>query len=201
MRGIQERELDVDPLRKFEKWFDNARASGEALPEAMALATASPAGIPSVRMVLFKGIYAGGFEFFTNFQSRKSQEMEANPRAAIVFWWQRLQLQVRCEGRVEKVEAARADEYFRTRPRGSQIGAWVSHQSQVIPDRAHLERRAQAFEKTYSGLQVPRPPFWGGFRLIPDNMEFWHGQANRLHDRFRYRQSGTQEWVLERLSP
>ena len=201
MHGIQERELDGNPLREFEKWFDKARASGEALPEAMALATASPAGIPSVRMVLFKGIYEGGFELFTNFQSRKSQEIEANPRAAIVFWWPRLQLQVRCEGRVEKVEAARADEYFRTRPRGSQIGAWVSHQSQVIPDRAYLQRRAQAFEKTYSGLQVPRPPFWGGFRLIPDTMEFWHGQANRLHDRFRYRQSGTQGWVLERLSP
>ena len=201
MLGIQERELDPDPLREFQKWFDKARASGEAMPEAMALATATPAGVPSVRMVLFKGIDKEGFEFFTNFQSRKSRELDANPRAAIVFWWERLQLQVRAEGRVEKAEAARADEYFRTRPRGSQIGAWVSHQSQLIPDRACLQRRAQELEKTYSGLEVPRPPFWGGFRLIPDSMEFWHGRANRLHDRLRYRQSGTREWVLERLSP
>ena len=198
---MQEEELNPDPFRQFGKWFEDARASGEPMPEAMALATVSAEGAPSVRLVLFKGLHREGFEFFTNFDSRKGLELEANPRAAAVFWWERLRRQVRIEGRVEKVEAERADEYFRTRPRGSQIGAWASHQSRVIPDRAHLKLRVQAIEAKYRGREVPRPPFWGGFRLVPDNMEFWHGQASRLHDRLRYRRSADNSWVLERLAP
>jgi len=194
-------EMDQDPLLEFERWFEKARASGEALPEAMALATASPAGVPSVRMVLFKGINKGGFEFFTNFNSRKGRELEANPFASIVFWWERLRRQVRVEGRVQKVEEEQADQYFRTRPRGSQLGAWASRQSQVIPNRADLENRAQALEVKYRGREVPRPPFWGGFRLIPDSMEFWLGRADRLHDRLLYRRSKDDRWILERLDP
>jgi pyridoxamine 5'-phosphate oxidase len=193
--------LGPDPLREFEKWFEAARASGEAMPEAMALATASPAGVPSVRMVLFKGIHEGGFEFFTNFHSRKGREMEANPRAAVVFWWERLRRQVRVEGRVEKMGAEQADEYFRTRQRGSQLGAWASRQSSVISDRADLEQTVQALQARYRGREVPRPPFWGGFRLLPDIMEFWHGRENRLHDRFRYRRSEDRGWLVERLAP
>ncbi len=201
MGGIQDEELDPEPLLEFGKWFEKARESGEPLPEAMALATASPAGVPSVRMVLFKGINKGGFEFFTNFNSRKGRELEANRSASIVFWWERVQRQVRVEGRVQRVEEEQADQYFRTRPRGSQLGAWASRQSQVIPNRADLEDRVQALEVKYRGQEVPRPPFWGGFRLVPDSMEFWHGQADRLHDRLRYRRSNDGRWIIERLAP
>ncbi len=198
---VQDEELDRDPLLEFEKWFKKARLSGEAFPDAMALATASSAGVPSVRMVLFKGINKGGFEFFTNLNSRKGRELEANPLASIAFWWERLQRQVRVEGRVQKVEEEQADQYFATRPRGSQIGAWASRQSQVIPNRADLEARVRALEVKYQGSEVPRPPFWGGFRLIPDSMEFWLGRADRLHDRLRYRRSTDDHWILERLDP
>ncbi len=201
MRENLDEEMDQDPLLEFWRWFEKARASGEALPEAMALATASPAGAPSVRMVLFKGINNGGFEFFTNFDSRKGRELEVNSLASIVFWWERLRRQVRVEGRVQKVEEEQADQYFRTRPRGSQIGAWASRQSQAIPNRADLEARVRALEVEYQGREVPRPPFWGGFRLIPESMEFWQERADRLHDRLRYRRSMDDRWILERLDP
>jgi pyridoxamine 5'-phosphate oxidase len=194
-------ELDTDPLKQFEKWFEAAVAAGEALPEAMALATASPEGIPSVRMVLCKGIHDGGFEFFTNLNSKKSREMESNPYAAAVFWWHRVKRQIRLEGSVEKLEPGRAEAYFRTRPRGSQIGAWASRQSQVILSREELERRAGVFEKIYLDREVPCPSFWGGFRLIPSSMEFWQERAHRLHDRVRYRRTQEGRWVKERLAP
>jgi pyridoxamine 5'-phosphate oxidase len=194
-------DLDANPLKQFEKWFEDAVAGGETLPEAMALATASREGIPSVRMVLFKGIHEGGFEFFTNLNSKKSREMESNPYAAAVFWWQRLKRQLRVEGYVEKVKPERAAEYFRTRPRGSQVGAWASKQSQVISDRKELESRARLFEKRYRGRKVPCPPFWGGFRLIPSRMEFWQERANRLHDRIRYQHTQDGCWTKERLAP
>jgi pyridoxamine 5'-phosphate oxidase len=194
-------DLDPNPFRQFEKWFDEARAGGEASPEAMALATTSLAGYPSVRMVLLKGIQKGGFEFYTNLKSRKSGELEENPRAAVVFWWSHLRRQVRAEGLIQRIDSKDADEYFRTRPRDSQIGAWASRQSQQIPDREELERCVQEYENKLAGREVRRPPFWGGFRLIPESIEFWQQQPARLHDRLLYRRSADQGWLLERLAP
>jgi len=198
---MRKADLDPNPFRQFEKWFDEARAGGESLPEAMALATASLSGHPSVRMVLLKGIHKEGFEFYTNLISRKSQELEENPRAALVFWWSQLQRQVRAEGIIERIDSKDADEYFRNRSRESQIGAWASRQSQQIPDREELERCVQEYEKKLAGREAPRPPFWGGFRLIPENIEFWQEQTARLHDRLLYRRSADQDWILERLAP
>jgi pyridoxamine 5'-phosphate oxidase len=198
---VKKMNLDPNPLRQFEKWFNEALTGGETAPEAMALATASPAGIPSVRMVLLKGVHKAGFEFFTNFDSRKSHELKGNPHAAVVFWWRNLQRQVRAEGSIEKIDSEEADEYFRTRPRGSQIGAWASRQSQVISGRAELEKRVRDYEIKFSDREVPRPPFWGGFRLIPSSIEFWEERPDRLHDRLLYRISADRIWLLERLSP
>jgi pyridoxamine 5'-phosphate oxidase len=198
---MRQKELDPNPLRQFERWFEDAIASGEPFPEAMALATASLEAIPSVRMVLFKGIREGGFEFFTNLKSRKGRELESNPNAAAVFWWQRSKRQLRLEGSIEKLSTARAEQYFRTRQRGSQIGAWASMQSQVISGREELESRVRTFEKTNRGRKVTCPPFWGGFRLIPSAMEFWQERENRLHDRFRYRYADGERWIMERLAP
>jgi pyridoxamine 5'-phosphate oxidase len=198
---VRKTDLNPDPLRQFENWFDEALAAGEALPEAMALATASHDGVPSVRMVLFKGLSDAGLEFFTNFNSRKCLEMNANPRVAVVFWWQKLRRQVRWEGTVEKLNAKRSDEYFRTRPRGSQIGSWASRQSQVIADRKELEERLRDCETKFRGREVPRPPFWGGYQLIPSSVEFWQERSDRLHDRLRYRRAEDGIWIIERLSP
>ena len=194
-------ELAANPLTQFEKWFEDAIAGGEILPEAMALATSSLDSIPSVRMVLFKGIRDGGFEFFTNLASRKSREMQSNPNAAAVFWWQRSKRQLRLEGRVEMLDPARTEQYFRTRPRGSQIGAWASRQSHIISDRKELEDQVRIFENKYKGQEIPCPRFWGGFRLIPSIMEFWQERENRLHDRIRYRCEEDGSWIVERLAP
>jgi len=198
---MRKKDLDPDPLRQFEKWYGEALASGYGLPEAVALATASSGGVPSVRMVLFKGISKEGLEFFTNYNSRKGREIRSNPQAAMVFWWERLHRQVLLAGRVEKVETKRSDDYFATRPRGSQIGAWASGQSQVISGRQELKLRADFFRAKYRGRKVPRPPHWGGFRLIPYSVEFWQARVNRLHDRLRYRRSLNRNWILERLAP
>jgi pyridoxamine 5'-phosphate oxidase len=198
---MRKADLDPNPFRQFDKWFDEALAGGETLPEAMALATTSLAGHPSVRMVLLKGIHKGGFEFYTNLKSRKSGELEDNPRAAVVFWWIKLRRQVRAEGFIERVDSKDADEYFRTRSRESQIGAWASRQSQQIPDREELERCVQEYENKLAGREVPRPPYWGGYRLIPESIEFWQEQPGRLHDRLLYRISADKNWVLERLCP
>jgi pyridoxamine 5'-phosphate oxidase len=176
---MRKSDLDPDPLRQFENWFGEALKAGETLPEATALATASPDGVPSVRMVLFKGLGDAGLEFFTNFNSRKCLEMNANPRAAMVFWWQKLHRQVRLEGTVQKLDAKRSDEYFRTRPRRSQIGAWASRQSQVIADREELEKRLGEYDLKFSGRGVPQPAFWGGYQLIPSTVEFWQEHGRR----------------------
>jgi pyridoxamine 5'-phosphate oxidase len=157
---MRKSEMDPDPIKQFEKWFNEAQASGIIAPEAMALATATPEGRPSVRMILLKGIRKGGFEFYTNLESRKGRELESNPRASILFWWNPLRWQVRVEGIIEKIDSEEADAYFQTRPRGSQIGAWASPQSRPIPDRLELERRVQAYEGKFSN-KVARPPFWG----------------------------------------
>lgn len=180
--------------------FKEAVAAGEPQPEAVALATASPDGRPSVRMVLLKGAAADGFIFFTHYESRKSRELDANPRAALAFFWKTTQKQFRVEGRVERLAPGESRAYFATRPRGSQLGAWASAQSRAIPDREHLERQVAEIELRFQGSEIPCPPFWGGFRLIPDRMELWIGRPDRLHDRFSYRLE-PDGWRVERLSP
>lgn len=198
--GLSETDVDPDPLRQFQCWFDQAVEAGLIEPNAMTLATATPDGRPSARMVLLKGVDGGGFVFFTNYESRKGVELIANPWAALVFYWPELERQVRIEGSVERITPEESDAYFASRPNGSRIGAWASRQSSVIGSRAELEQRVAELEQFYAGCEVPRPPFWGGFRVIPDVIEFWQGRPNRLHDRLRYRRDSSQ-WIIERLSP
>lgn len=196
-----------DPIEQFRAWFRDAEGQGGgADPHEMALATATPEGFPSVRMVLLKSYDERGFVFYTNYESRKAQELEANPRAALLFWWRALDRQVRVEGTVARVDSAQSDAYFRTRPRESQISAWASPQSRVIPHRDDLERLFAETERKYEGRDVPRPPFWGGFRLTPHVIEFWIGGAARRHHRLRYRRddasAGEQpRWIVEQLAP
>ena len=199
LHAMDERDLDPDPLRQFERWLDEAREGGVDVPEAMALATATAEGKPSVRMVLLKGADERGFAFYTNEESRKGDELEANPHAALLFHWQPLGRQVRVEGRVEPVPAAEADAYFATRPRGSRLAAWASPQSRPLTDRAELERLYAEAAARHPGEDVPRPPHWGGFRLVPDAYELWQHADNRLHDRVRYERDGD-GWARVRLA-
>jgi pyridoxamine 5'-phosphate oxidase len=200
-RGLREEDLAPDPFRQFGAWFDAVAQADIREPNAMTLATATPDGRPSARMVLLKGVDPRGFAFFTNYESRKGAELAANPQAALVFFWVQLERQVRVEGRVERVSTEESDEYFASRPEGSQLGAWASQQSAVLPDREPLEARYEELRAQYEGHEVPRPPFWGGFRVVPETVEFWQGRANRLHDRLRYRRQSGGSWVIERLSP
>ncbi|HZD69106.1 MAG TPA: pyridoxamine 5'-phosphate oxidase [Actinomycetes bacterium] len=198
---LDETGVDADPIVQFGRWFDDARAAGLVEPEAMTLATTGREGRPSARMVLLKGFDQRGFVFYTNYSSRKSRELATNPAAALVFWWPPpLQRQVRIEGVVERVSREESEAYFRTRPFGSQLGAWASNQSEVIPGRDVLEKRLEELGARYAGGEVPLPPFWGGYRLAPDVIEIWQGRPNRLHDRLRYQRDGV-GWKLERLSP
>jgi pyridoxamine 5'-phosphate oxidase len=197
-RPLGESDLDPDPLRQFAAWFEEAGAAGVRAPEAMALATAAADGRPSVRMVLLKGFDERGFVFFTGYESRKGDELAANPRAALLFYWDPLGRQVRIEGPVERVAEAESDAYFASRPRGAQISASVSPQSRVVESRALLE--AAAAELEARGGELGRPPAWGGFRIAPESYEFWQHRANRLHDRLRYRREDG-GWVIERLAP
>jgi pyridoxamine 5'-phosphate oxidase len=190
----------TDPMRLFRKWYREAAAAGTLLPEAMALATATRRGRPSVRMVLHRGFSRGGFVFFTNHNSRKGVELLANPRAAFVFHWPFIERQVRAEGRVERLTRRESDRYFRGRPRESRLSAWASPQSSEIPDRAFLEGEFERVRREYAGKAIPRPPFWGGFRVIPDEIEFWQGQPYRLHDRLRYVKKG-RGWQTVWLGP
>ena len=189
-----------DPLEEFRKWYRHAVRSGTKLPDAMALATATRDGVPSVRMVLYRGLSHGGFVFFTNYNSRKARELARNARAAIVFSWPALERQVRAEGVVRKLSAAESDRYFRSRPRESQLSAWASPQSAEISGRAFLEQKFEAVSRHYGRRRIPRPPFWGGFTLIPQKIEFWEGQPYRLHDRLCYEKRG-RGWRAVCLAP
>ena len=175
--------MSTDPHSLFEDWFDEARLSEPGLPEAVALATADASGAPSVRMVLLKGHDPRGFVFYTNSRSRKGGELADNPQASLLFYWKSLRRQVRIDGRVEPVSDAEADIYFATRARESQLGAWASDQSEPMPDRATFEGRYQALAAQYDGAEVPRPPHWWGYRVVPEQIEFWTDRAHRLHER------------------
>jgi pyridoxamine 5'-phosphate oxidase len=200
LRGLSEETAGDDPIGLFRAWYEDARRSGLYLPEAMTLATATPEGAPSARMMLLKGVDERGFRFFTNYGSRKAEDLASNTKAAMVFHWGRLHRQVRIEGSVQRLSEQESAEYFRTRPRGSQIGAWASLQSSVLEGRSQLKRQFREHEDRFKNSEVPLPPFWGGFILAPQRIEFWQGRADRLHDRlsFTRRSAG---WEVERLSP
>jgi pyridoxamine 5'-phosphate oxidase len=198
---LSERKVHPDPLEQFRVWLEEAQKAQPLHPDAMTLATATPDGKPSARMVLLRGFDHRGFVFHTNYGSRKAREMLANSQAALVFYWSILDRQVRVEGKVERISPEESDAYFQTRPRGSQLGAWASDQSAVLRSREALDQHMLELEAKYQGQEVPRPPFWGGFRVVPESIEFWQGQLNRLHDRLRYRKNADGSWILERLSP
>ena len=198
--ALDEATADSSPIRQFALWYDAAVAAGVPEPEAMTLSTATPDGRPSARIVLLRGFDDRGFCFFTNYESRKGHELAANPHAALTFHWTILERQVRIEGRVERTSAPESDAYFASRPRGSQIGAWSSPQSQVIPNREWLESRVEQMAATFGDDAVPRPAFWGGWRLRPISVEFWQGRPSRLHDRLRYAQQAD-GWSVVRLAP
>lgn len=199
--GLSESEVAADPFAQFRAWFDHALAAQLPEPNAMTLATATPDGKPSARVVLLKGFDQRGFVFYTNYQSRKGNEIEGSRWAALVFFWPELERQVRVEGRVERVSPQESDDYFASRPAGSRLGAWVSPQSQVISGRDVLEQRLSAFTSQFEDQDIPRPQHWGGYRVVPTAIEFWQGRPNRLHDRLRYRLNDDQRWILERLAP
>ena len=224
LTGLRRSDLEADPIAQFKKWYDQAtgaRASGRvrgffirlykklllasgAEPldlTAMTLATADKQGRPSARVVLLKGVDQRGFIFYTNYESRKGQELAENPQAALVLYWPDQERQVCMAGEISKLPSAESDAYFKTRPRGSQLAAWASKQSATIQDRAVLEEAWKQIEAQYTDREPPRPPFWGGYLLSPSRIEFWQGRPNRLHDRFRYTRQKDKTWVIERLSP
>ncbi|HEU5347359.1 MAG TPA: pyridoxamine 5'-phosphate oxidase [Ktedonobacterales bacterium] len=200
-RGLDEGDIDADPIRQFQMWFDAARDALLLEPNAMALATVAPDGRPSLRMVLLKGVSERGFAFYTNYESRKGHELAERPWAALTFFWPELERQIRIEGRVERVSAEESDAYFHSRPIGSQISAVASQQSTVIAGREVLEQRVAELSARYQSQEIPRPHNWGGFRVVPDVIEFWQGRPNRLHDRLCYRLQADGHWHIERLSP
>jgi pyridoxamine 5'-phosphate oxidase len=198
--GLDEKTIDRDPIKQFQTWFDDAFAAKLPLPDAMTLATATPDGKPSARMVLLKQVDHDGFVFFTNYNSAKARQLDANPYAALVFFWPQLDRQVRIEGSITKTSPEESREYFATRPRESQIGAWASNQSEVIASRAVLEERTVELEKLYCDRDVDCPEYWGGYRLKPERIEFWKSRIGRLHDRILYQREGD-TWTITRLAP
>lgn len=198
---LREEDLDLDPLRQFADWFDGAAAAGVAFPESVALATASADGAPSVRMVLMKQYDERGFVFYTGYESRKGQELAANPRGALLFYWEPVGRQVRIEGAVERATPEETAAYVRSRPRGSQLSALASPQSRAIATREVLERRVAELAAEYEHGELPLPAAWGGFRLTPERFEFWQHRADRLHDRLVYTRRGDGSWSVQRLAP
>ena len=200
LHSLDTGDVAVEPIAQFHRWFSDARAAEIIEPNAMTLATCSRDGTPSARIVLLKDVSDEGFVFFTQYRSRKGEELEANPRVALVFFWKEIERQVRITGTALRVTDAENAAYFAQRPRGARLGAWASQQSSVIQDRASLEAKAIAADARFAHHEVPCPPYWGGYRVSPTEVEFWQGRPNRLHDRLRYRRDDGQ-WVIERLSP
>lgn len=199
--ALREMDIDPDPVVQFKKWYEDAFNSDSIQPDAMAVASATKDGRPSARMMLLKEFDSEGFVFYTNHESRKGEEFSQNPHVAIVFWWPLLERQVRIEGTLEKISDDEADSYFKSRPRGHQIGAWASNQSQVISSREALDGLFSELEGLYEGREIPRPPLWAGYRLRHSSIEFWQERPNRLHDRLRYRKVQGGGWIIERLAP
>ncbi len=200
MSGLLEKDLARDPFRQFDKWFQEAEAAKLVEPNAMTLATATKDGRPSARTVLLKGVDGRGFVFYTNYESRKGRDLAENPRASLLLPWIGLERQVIIEGPLAKLSREESAAYFHSRPRASQLGAWVSQQSSIITGRSVLEDAMKALEKKHAGAEIPLPPAWGGYRLAPESVEFWQGRRSRLHDRLRYRREAG-EWIVERLAP
>ncbi|QRR00883.1 pyridoxamine 5'-phosphate oxidase [Dyadobacter sandarakinus] len=200
LNGLREEDLNPDPLKQFSIWFNEVLKAGISEPNAMVLSTVA-GGRPSARVVLLKDLNESGFTFFTNYDSKKGRELAGNPEVALTFFWKELERQVRVEGRVEKTSPEESSDYFASRPRGSQLGAWVSRQSSVIGGREALEEAGAETSREFEGRDVPRPPHWGGYRVIPDYMEFWQGRPSRLHDRLVYTLGADGLWKIERLSP
>lgn len=199
-RPLDQKDLDLNPFRQFERWFKDTERAGYHMPNAMTIATVSADGQPSMRMVLLKFYDERGFVFYTNYGSKKAHDIELNPKVALHFPWHDIYRQVRITGKAEKIPATESLKYFLTRPKDSQIGAWVSNQSQVISSRQLLMSEFEKLKKKFFNKEVPLPSFWGGYRIVPDSFEFWQGQESRLHDRFLYtRQEGG--WTIERLAP
>jgi pyridoxamine 5'-phosphate oxidase len=198
--GLKEADMDPDPVAQFRVWFEKAIDADLHEPNAMILATATTDGRPSARTVLLKGYDERGFVFYTNYEGRKADEIEVNPMCALLFYWGELERQIRIEGRASRLSSEESDAYFAGRPRGSRLGAWASEQSRPVEDRSILEERVRALEAEYEGREIPRPPFWGGYRVEPDTIEFWQGRESRLHDRLVYRRSGGR-WKIVRLQP
>lgn len=201
LAGLSEADADADPFAQFGRWFAEALRADLREPNAMTVATATPEGVPSARIVLLKGWDERGFAFYTNYEGQKGREIAANPAVALVFYWPELERQVRIVGDVARTSAAESDAYFASRPLGSRLGAMVSRQSTVIPDRATLEARLLQLEAEYREAAPPRPDFWGGYRVAPHHFEFWQGRPNRLHDRLSYQRDEDGAWAIERLSP
>jgi pyridoxamine 5'-phosphate oxidase len=200
--SLTESQAHPDPVLQFQEWFQQAAAAGLPEPNAMTLATVSSAGQPSARMVLLKGLEEGDFIFYTNYESRKGRELAENPLAALVFHWPELERQVRVEGSVRRVSSGQSDAYFASRPKGSRLSAWASEQSAPVTGREQLENRLSQLEQQFEGAEaIPRPPYWGGYALRPESIEFWQGRADRLHDRLVYQRAAGGSWIRSRLAP
>ena len=200
-KSLSKREVSANPMDQFEHWFEEATSAEINEPTAMNLSTVDKNGRPTARIVLLKGINDSAFQFYTNYDSQKAQDLARNPFAALTFFWPELERQIRIEGKVEKLSALTSENYFSSRPRESQIGAWASPQSQVIENRYMLEEIVKNLKKKYDGKDVPRPQHWGGYQLVPDKLEFWQGRSSRLHDRIVYRLGPDNHWMIERLAP
>jgi len=202
IQGMKDPTGTEDPIGLVEAWYETARECGMFMPEAMTLATSTPSGMPAARMVLLKGIDERGFRFFTNYESRKANEIEANPRVALILHWAVIERQIRIEGSVERLTKLESYQYFSSRPRGSRIGAWASDQSRPLESREAFEAQVKRYEKEFEGEDVPLPPHWGGYRVVPTRIEFWQGRTSRLHDRWVFaRGEEGAEWSLQRLQP